>query len=524
MWRFLKNNLLFFILFSAMAVMMLSHCAQIVAPTGGPKDTLPPVLITASPPDSTLHFHSEEIVMEFNEFIQLQDLQSQLIIAPNPDRRPQIRAKLRTLTIEWNDTLKPNTTYIINMGNAIEDINEGNPLKGFRYVFSTGSYLDSLEIHGKLVNARTGLPDSTAIVMLYTQMTDSVVSKEKPVYYARSTGDGSFMFQNLPHDTFKVFALDDANGNLQYRDSTEAIAFLGQPLILNSNKSGMDLYLFKEKETVSKPENEAAPNNNKKQEKLTFSTSLKSGKQDLKEPLGLLFSKPLQKIDTSQIFLFEDTTFTPVSFQLEEDTSRKKITLVYTWKESKPYRLILDSAFATDTSGTTLAKKDTINFSTKSLSDYGSLTLHFDLPGQAQNVPQDSLEITAIKKDTSEKAIAVTDTAEAFEKDTATPQIADTSFRINNRASQYVVQLFQNDEMIYSSPLKGNTWKKEFLDPGEYQVRILKDDNGNGKWDRGCYYCEEKRQPERVYSISQKFTIKANWDNDYPDLKFSFEP
>lgn len=495
---FLKNKSLFCLLFSAFALMMLPHCAQIVAPTGGPRDSLPPVLVSASPPDSTLHFHSDEIILDFNEFIQLQDLQKQLIIAPNPNRSPQIKAKLRTLTIKWNDTLKPNTTYIINMGNAIEDLNEGNPLKGFRYVFSTGNYLDSLEIHGKLTDAKTGQPDSTALIMLYTKMEDSVVSKEKPVYYARALGDGSFMFQNLPHDTFKVFALEDANGDLQYNDSTEAIAFLGDSLVLNSNKSGLDLYLFKEKETVSAPQNtEAPPENNKKPEnkKLTFSASLSGGKQDLKEPLQLHFSSPLKSIDSNRITLQEDTTFRPVAFSLKEDTSHKIVNLFYTWKEGMPYRLITDSAFAIDTAGLAVSKKDTLNFSTKSLSDYGTLTLHFDLAAGVKRT--DSLAAGKDSLATGKDSLA---------------------------APRYVVQLFREDDLIYSAPLNGNSWKKDFLEPGQYQVRILKDDNGNGKWDRGCYYCEDKRQPERVFPIPQKFSVKANWDNDYPNLKFSFEP
>src|SRR5690606_13047107 len=109
---------------------------QIVAPTGGPRDSIPPVLVKAVPPDSSLHFKSNKIELYFDEFIQLKDLQKEMIISPNPKKQPQIVAKLRTITINWKDSLKPNTTYIINMGNAVEDNNEGNPLENFRYVFS----------------------------------------------------------------------------------------------------------------------------------------------------------------------------------------------------------------------------------------------------------------------------------------------------------------------------------------------------------------------------------------------------
>lgn len=450
------------------------RCAQIVAPTGGPKDTIPPHLVRAVPPDSSLHFNSKRIELYFSEFIQLSDLQKQLIIAPTPKRQPQFRSKLRTLSIEWNDTLKPNTTYIINMGNAIEDVDEGNPLKNFRYVFSTGNYLDSLEISGRVITAKTGLPDSTASVMLYKNTDDSVVSKEKPIYYARTNGDGSFLFQNLPHGTFKIFALHDANGDLEYNDTTEAIAFLDKPLQVDSNITGINMLSFLEKENIPKSAQEVAPPKEKgseKSKKLQVSIQLNNGRQDLNKSLTLNFETPLKKIDSSDIILLEDTTHRPVVFAFREDTTRKTVRLSYQWKEDMPYRLILDSAFATDTSGLTLTKPDTVNFTSKSLSDYGTLVLHFD------------------KSDTT---------------------------------NQYVVQLFSSDQMLYSSPLKGNTWQQGYLDPGTYQVRILKDDNHNGIWDRGCYYCKEKRQPEQVYFIPDKFTVRANWSNDYKDLKFSF--
>jgi uncharacterized protein (DUF2141 family) len=450
------------------------RCAQIVAPTGGPRDSIPPFLVSAVPRDSSLHFNSKKIELFFNKFIQLQDLQKQLIIAPTPKRQPQFRSKLRSLTVTWFDTLKPNTTYIINMGNAIEDITEGNQLKNFRYVFSTGNYLDSLEISGKMITAPTGLPDSTAAVMLYNSTEDSVVTKEKPVYYTKANGDGSFLFQNLPHGTFKIFALDETNGDLEYDDTTEAIAFISKPLKVDSNIRGITLLSFLEKENVPKS-SESAPavpaKGKEKNKKLNFSAQLNGSQQDLNKPLVINFETPLKETDSAKIILQEDTTYRPVSFAFSADTAHKSIRLSYKWKEDMPYRLILDSGFVSDTSGLTLAKPDTVNFRSKSLSDYGTLTLHFET--------------------------------------------ADTT-------NLYVVQLFLNDQMIHSSPVTGNMWKQGYLDPGTYQVRILKDDNHNGKWDRGCYYCKRKRQPEQVYSIPDKFTVKANWDNDYSNLKFTF--
>lgn len=473
MLRIAKISVLFLL-----TAALLSRCAQIVAPTGGPRDSLPPFLVGATPPDSSLHFKAHEILLSFNEFIQLKDLQKEMIISPNPKKQPQIRARLRTIAIQWKDTLLPNTTYIINMGNAVQDNNEGNPLENFRYVFSTGDYLDSLEISGKIQDAQTGLPDSLMAVMLYQVsdtggLADSVVSKEKPTYYTRSRGDGSFLFQNLPHGTFRLFALNDANGDLQYNDSTEAIAFEAHPLTLDSTIHQVALYAFLEKE--NKPATPAAPaapaDTGKKAKNLAYSVALSNGQQNLNKPLQITFAAPLAAIDSNKILLAEDTSFQRVKFTFHLDTSRKEAGLAYPWKEDMSYRLILDSSFATDTGGLTLQKRDTLNFRSKSLSDYGTLTLHFTT--------------------------------------------GDTT-------NQFMVQLFQNKELLTSSPMKGTTWKQDYLNPGEYQVRILKDDNRNGRWDRGCYYCEVKRQPEKVYSLPQKFTVKANWINDFTELEFNF--
>lgn len=476
------------------------RCAQIVAPTGGPKDTLPPVLVHATPRDSALHFDASEIELTFNEFVQLQDLQKQMIIAPNPKRQPEIRAKLHTVTIRWTDTLKPNTTYTINMGDAIRDINEGNPLRNFRYVFGTGDYLDSLEISGRILEAVTGLPDSLMAVMLYDSLEDSVVTKEKPLYYARTAGDGSFLFQNLPHGTFKLFAVRDGNGDLMYSDSTEAIAFVKDSIRLDSSLAGINLYDFLEKANIP-PKDTTPPapakGTEKEARKLTTQLALDNGGQDLNKPLTLTFSAPLVRYDSTLIHLYEDTTFRAVPFGFSMDSTAETVEVSYPWKEQMPYRLIIDSSFATDTGGVRLAGIDTLSFRTRALSDYGSLTLHFEY-----GLPADT-----------------TFHAPEGEGVTFEPPAIEPS----DSGDHYVALLLRDKEVVATAPLPGNLqWHIGYLNPGDYQLRILKDDNGNGVWDRGCYFCQDKRQPEKEYTLPQKFNVKANWDTDSDHLRFFF--
>ena len=126
---------------------------------------------------------------------------------------PAIEYKLRTVTVRLKDSLLPNTTYNINFGDAIVDLNEGNILKNFQYSFSTGAFIDSNELSGKVILAETGNTDSTMFALLYRKQEDSTVFKEKPMYVARVDAQGNFRFNNLPAGSFYVYALRDEDGN-----------------------------------------------------------------------------------------------------------------------------------------------------------------------------------------------------------------------------------------------------------------------------------------------------------------------
>jgi hypothetical protein len=463
-YRTLGTFLLLFIL-----SFFLTRCANIVPPNGGPRDTIPPVLINAIPHDSTLHFHSRSITLNFDEYIQLQDANKALIFTPSVLKQPVIISKFRTLTIQLKDTLKANTTYILNFGNAIRDLDEGNPIKDFKYIFSTGNYLDSLSVSGQVSYAETGQVDSEIVVMLYSDLSDSAVTRQKPVYYTRSDNKGNFSIQNLPKGTFKIFALKDENAALAYVDSSEFIAYLDSPVTVSGNVTGLHLYLFAaaskapgQAQTALQPPPAATGNSGKKRviRHLNISPQLSLGGADITGPLKLLLDQHAKFMDTSKAHLFEDTTFTPVKVSVALDSARTSVSIARTWDPEMYYRLILDSGFVSDSAGAhNLA--DTIDFRTKSESDYGSINLIF-------NGTDSTLS--------------------------------------------YVVEIVSNNEIKYSGPLTGHIWRKALVQPGEYTVRLLLDTNRNGKWDNGKYY-GGKRQSEHVISFPQKINIRANWDN-----------
>jgi hypothetical protein len=202
------------------------RCANIVPPTGGPRDTIPPELIRSNPANMTTNFTRSEIHVEFDEFIELRNINQQFIMTPPQRRRPDFRARGRSLFIDLKDELIPNTTYTLNFGNAIVDLNEGNALSNFEFVFSTGDVIDSLSYSGIVLNAFDNQPVEGAIVMLYNDLNDSVPYRQMPLYANRTDKDGRFRLNNLRGDTFRVFVLTDANNNYLYdRPADELIAF-----------------------------------------------------------------------------------------------------------------------------------------------------------------------------------------------------------------------------------------------------------------------------------------------------------
>lgn len=457
-----------------------TQCANIVPPGGGPRDTLPPRLVNVSPLDSTLNFNSSKVVFHFNEFVELDNVIEKLIVSPTMKRTPVITAKLRVVTLEIKDSLQPNTTYTFNFGDAVKDVNERNPIEDFQYVVSTGDYMDSLQLTGKVLVAETGKPDSNIAVMLYSNLEDSVVSKEKPLYLSKTKGDGSYRFRNLKPGTYRLFALKEEDRDYQYTQPDELIAFSDSLVRLSENMYDLNLALFNEVDTIKledEPEvTQPEPDKDKDKEKkrkprLQVGFDLSGGQQELGDSLTMTFNFPIRSLDTAQIGLYEDTTRKQVPFSLHPaDTTGKAFKIAYNWKPGKPYEIILPAGFATDTSGLQTAKADTVNFQAKSLDDYGTIKVELTVSDSARQVLPEN----------------------------------DTSY-------QFVIQLVSGTDLKYTGVVTNGRWERGLIQPGEYTIRIVVDRDKNGKWDTGSYYGVPKKQPETVFSFKDPINIKKNW-------------
>ena len=211
-------------------------CAQVGSPSGGPRDEDPPQVVESDPPNYSTRFIEKKIEITFDEYIVLDNVNQELIVSPPMEEKPEVKLRKKTVIIQFEESLKENTTYTFNFGNAIKDLHEGNKLQNFEYVFSTGDVLDSMSVKGTLKYAETlEKPEDPVSIMLYTDLRDSVPLTEIPMYVGRSDDSGVFSVNNLRPDTYKVFALKDGNNNFLFDVPSEEIAFLDTTLRVNAD-------------------------------------------------------------------------------------------------------------------------------------------------------------------------------------------------------------------------------------------------------------------------------------------------
>ncbi len=455
---------LFIIFIGAILIISSSGCANIIPPGGGSRDSLPPVLISATPRDSARNFAGNRITLEFNEFVEINNAFENVLVSPVPNSIPTVTYHFRTVNVRLKDTLESNTTYSINFGNGLRDINEGNVYKNFTYVFSTGRRLDLDSVTGKVILAETGKVDSTLIVVLHRNLADSAVAKDKPRYIAKLDGQGHFTFHNLPAGTFAMYAIPN-DFSRHYDDTTKPFAF-ADSAINTANNSPVTLYAYQLAKTdtaikTTKPQNANAKAKKKEKPLLRFQTNLESGKQDLLSSLQLNFTQPIKTFDSAKITLTSKDFTSINNYRIAADTNKTSFSIIYNWPPNTDFNLLIDKSAFADSAGVTLAKNDSIKFTTKRDEDYGSLTIRF------KNL---------------------------------------------NLTKNPVLQILQNDKIIEAAPLTKPEWFRKLFNPGDYVLRILYDDNKNGKWDPGKFFGAHQ-QPEIVVPINIKLTVRANWDN-----------
>lgn len=450
-------------------------CANIIPPEGGPRDSLAPRAIAVRPADSTRNFNERRITFNFDEYVEVQNAQQNLVVSPLPKNMPIVEAKLKTVTVRIRDTLEPNTTYAFNFTKVIKDVNEGNEVKDFIYVFSTGQTIDSLELSGLVVLAENEKADSTLTVMLHTSNVDSAVIKERPRYISRLDAEGHFHFRFLAPGTYYLYAMKDEGGAYRYMKRSQLFAFADSAIKLDGTPHvPVKLYAY----SIPEPPKPASSQTNTRRDnndrRLRYQNNI-GPSHDLLNDVVFTFETPLKRFDSSKVRFTTDTLFTPVTsgYRWEMDSTSTKLSFKYPWQENTAYAFLFDKDFATDTLGKELLKADTIKFITKRKIDYGELRLRF---------------------------------------------------RNLDMSSNPLLLFIQNNETKKAVPLTSENFYDPLFIPGEYDLRIVNDRNTNGKWDPGDFF-NGRRQPEKVIPLSRMINVKANWENEVEiDVRQASQP
>jgi len=446
----------------ALISIYITGCANIIPPGGGPRDSLPPTLVVALPKDSATNVRTKNFLLSFNEFVTLQGLQENLIVSPTVKNNPIIDYKLKNVTIKFKDTLDENTTYTLDFGKALVDVNESNIARGFRFIFSTGNSIDNGSYDGHVKIAATGKIDSTLIVVLHNNVNDTSIYNNTPRYYTRVDGKGNFSFKNLAPGSYAAYVIP-TNFSRKYDDSTNYFGFLNAPVTVSEKTKSDTIYAFEEFKKIEKKIYASSSSKDSKEDKrLKYNASFNNGEQDLLGPLEMTFAKKITIKDTAAI-KFVDTNFvSKEGYTLTLDSTATTLSIGYNWPAGEPFKLLLPKGAITDSLGNTTAKSDTLSFYTKKENDYGLIKFKF-------------------------------------------PTIDTTRHP--------VLQIIERDQIVNSYPLSSNQLVIKRYKPGSYELRILFDSNKNGVWDTGSFKLN-KRQPEIVIEIPKPISVRNNWDNE----------
>lgn len=539
----LKNNLkyTFFLL-----LLITVGCAKRGSITGGLKDTIAPVLKGSFPENFSKNFKGNEIKLVFDENIKLKNLNKQLIISPPMKYEPSIlpTTPSKTITIKIKDTLQRNTTYSFNFGQSIADNNEGNPLNQFKYVFSTGDYIDSLSLGGTVKSAYDKEVESFVSVMLYDvndTFKDSVVYNDNPRYVTNTLDSlKTFRFENLKAGKYLLVAMKDYNSNNKYNPKTDKIGF-SKEFITIPNDTLYELELFKEalpfktfKPTQASGNRlflgyEGVVNSAAARPKLILknNTEVLSNiitKFPKKDSLQIWY-KPI-KVDSLTLAVAKDKYETNFTFKIKDQkkdtmsisakqTGNLKLRERFTLESSTPLIRIENSKINLINNA-----KTAVPFTTEY--DEFNQKLYFDFKKE----PSENYTFEILPG-------ALTD---FFEKsnDTLTYKLNTGNTSDYGNLTVVLENIKQFPVIIELTNIKGDVLATEYteknttvefnlIEPALYTLRAIYDTNKNKEWDSGNFL--EKRQAEEVIYFSKEIDVRANWDvNQVFDLSIPYIP
>ncbi len=520
------------LLFASMLAITVG-CAKRGNITGGAKDTIAPVLKASFPKNFSTGFTGNEIKLEFDEYVTLKDANKQLIVSPPMKQAPEISplTATKTITIKFRDTLLPNTTYSFNFGQSIRDNNEGNPYPQFKYVFSTGSFIDSLSLSGTIKDAHDKKVDSFVSVMLYEaneQFNDSVIFKESPRYITNTLDSAkTFRLENLKAGKYLLIALKDKSSNNRFDPKTDKIGF-NRKFVTIPNDTLYEIKLFKEIIPFKAQKPTLASGNKLLMAYEGDPAGLKSELRNGTAVIPTVLTKVPQK-DSLHIWyqpvkadsLELSVTKNKISQQFTVKIKpQKKDTLGFSLRQTNilPLRekLTLNATrplAKIDESLLKITNKDSAAVAFTTDYDEFNMQLKFNFPVE----PLQKYKITALPGALVDFFGKANDSLSFSIGTKNTSDYGNLRVRMENvRRWPVIVELTNAKGEVVASEFSENSDVIDFnsLEPTVYTLRLIYDDNSNKVWDTGNYL--EKRQGEEVIYFPKDVDVRANWDVDQP--------
>ena len=523
-----------FISIFILGLFLLCACASLQTPQGGPRDLEPPKVLMENPKNLSKNFSGNKIEITFDEYFKLANEYSEISISPTIEIAPTFKIKQKTLEISLKDTLEKNTTYTLNFGKSIQDINEANALKNYSFVFSTGPTIDSLQIKGKVFNSSDNKPIFDATVFIFPIAKDSLFRKKKPAYFTNTDSAGNFSLKNLRVDQYKIYALKENTGaDRIYNGENEEIAFIADPINLKKDTDGIVLNLFTE---------------------IPKKLRIIDRKIEADGKISVFFNKVIEKPSVAFVEAPEIKNAIVV-FSPKGDT-------LSVWLRELNFDslkvAVKEKGIALDTITFRRGKKDTYqrtilfssNLSSGKIRPGNALTLKFNEPINKINLEDLVLLEDSVKRNFTITKVDSTNliyridypwkTKKSYSLDLTEKSVIDIygttnkdlklNFELDDKENygslnltvskldslkSYVLQLIRDNNKIYKEyPINKMSTIISLVNipTSKYLVKIIADDNSNGVFDTGNL--DLKIQPEKSWFWEKEIITRANWDRE----------
>lgn len=535
-------------------------CANQTSPTGGPKDSIPPILIKVTPQNKTTNFSSSTVELEFNEHVQVNNAREQLLISPSLEKDIELTARKKIVTLKLNSKLKDSTTYTFNFRESIQDITEKNPAQNLQLVYSTGTFIDSMFIQGYVYDMLTSSPTEDATIAVYHNADTFNIFDHQPEYITKTNKNGSFKLENLKVDDYYIYAFKDANKNLKVDSKSEEYGFIKtvQHLTSVDSNTSISIGLLKIdsrplKLISARPYNTYFNIKTAKNLKDFTITAVDSTQQI---PLHYQFGEEKSNVKLYATLMQNDSM--AIQFHAIDSMDFTLDTLLYaklieqevtperfTLKIENP-KIILNKeilhAQISYTKPIASFNEDSAYYQVDSLTSIpitlkyftwdnkkGKGELHIPVKKEyftSTEEPGNSISGTNINSSLLNKLVFGKGAFISIENDSSaaseqTPKILQPEdagiilVKVETEQLHFITQIVNADLSVEQSTIDQKESTFTNLPPASYQIRLVIDTNGNGKWDPGNFYKKEEPEPIVSYRSEKgetKVTIKANWE------------